>query len=123
MSVRDKVGRDVGELCGLDPIGIAATDDVEAFLAVAPDCVSYMPYRRASRRRGGSAGEPIDGLVVGPAEEHDMCHAVTVMQIGSSPSTAPSQCEDRLLGLVKSESVGSLSRSGQRVASRSTADR
>ena len=52
----DKVGRDVGELCGLDPIGIAATDDVEAFLALAPDCVSYMPYRRASRRRGGSAG-------------------------------------------------------------------
>ncbi len=25
----DKVGRDAGEICGLDPIGIAATDDVD----------------------------------------------------------------------------------------------
>lgn len=41
----DKVGRDVGELCGLDPIGVTATDDVEALLALEPDCVSYMAYR------------------------------------------------------------------------------
>ncbi|KPM55917.1 dihydrodipicolinate reductase [Frankia sp. R43] len=41
----DKVGRDVGELCGLDPIGVLATDDVEALLALEPDCVSYMAYR------------------------------------------------------------------------------
>ena len=39
----DKVGRDVGELCGIDPIGIAATDDVDALLALAPDCVVYNP--------------------------------------------------------------------------------
>jgi 2,4-diaminopentanoate dehydrogenase len=41
----DKVGRDVGELCGIDPIGVTATDDVEALLALDPDCVSYMAYR------------------------------------------------------------------------------
>jgi hypothetical protein len=41
----DKVGRDVGELCGIDPIGVIATDDVEALLAMEPDCVSYMAYR------------------------------------------------------------------------------
>jgi hypothetical protein len=41
----DKVGRDVGELCGLGPIGITATSDVDALVALAPDCVSYMPYR------------------------------------------------------------------------------
>jgi hypothetical protein len=41
----EKVGRDVGELCGIDPIGIAATDDVDALLALKPDCVTYMPYR------------------------------------------------------------------------------
>ena len=35
----DKVGRDVGELCGIEPIGITATDDVEALLALEPDCV------------------------------------------------------------------------------------
>ena len=40
----DKVGRDVGELCGVDPLGVVATDDVDALLALAPDCVSYMPY-------------------------------------------------------------------------------
>jgi hypothetical protein len=41
----DKVGRDVGELCGIEPLGISATDDVEALLALKPDCVSYMAYR------------------------------------------------------------------------------
>lgn len=39
----DKVGRDVGELCGIDPIGVAATDDVDALLALRPDCVVYNP--------------------------------------------------------------------------------
>lgn len=39
----DKVGRDVGELCGIDPLGVAATDDVEALLALKPDCVVYNP--------------------------------------------------------------------------------
>jgi hypothetical protein len=41
----EKVGRDVGELCGIEPLGITATDDVEALLALEPDCVSYMAYR------------------------------------------------------------------------------
>jgi hypothetical protein len=40
---RDKVGRDVGELCGVPPIGVTATDDVEAVLALQPDCVVYNP--------------------------------------------------------------------------------
>ena len=39
----DKVGRDVGELCGIDPVGITATDDVDALLALRPDCVVYNP--------------------------------------------------------------------------------
>jgi hypothetical protein len=38
-----KVGRDVGELCGLEPLGVAATDDVDALLALRPDCVVYNP--------------------------------------------------------------------------------
>ena len=37
----DKVGRDVGELCGIAPLGVTATDDVDALLALAPDCVCY----------------------------------------------------------------------------------
>jgi hypothetical protein len=39
----DKVGVDVGDLCGIDPVGIAATDDVDALLALGPDCVVYNP--------------------------------------------------------------------------------
>jgi 2,4-diaminopentanoate dehydrogenase len=39
----DKVGRDVGELCGIAPLGIAATNDVDALLALKPDCVVYNP--------------------------------------------------------------------------------
>lgn len=39
----DKVGRDVGELCGIDPVGVAATDDVDALLALEPDVVVYNP--------------------------------------------------------------------------------
>jgi hypothetical protein len=39
----NKVGRDAGELVGLPPLGVAATDDIEALLALEPDCVSYSP--------------------------------------------------------------------------------
>jgi 2,4-diaminopentanoate dehydrogenase len=39
----DKVGRDVGELCGIAPLGLKATDDVDALLALQPDCVVYNP--------------------------------------------------------------------------------
>lgn len=39
----DKVGRDVGELCGIAPMGVQATDDVAALLELKPDCVVYNP--------------------------------------------------------------------------------
>jgi hypothetical protein len=39
----DKVGRDVGALCGIDDVGVVATDDVAALLALRPDCVIYNP--------------------------------------------------------------------------------
>jgi hypothetical protein len=37
----DKVGVDAGTLAGIDPVGVAATNDVEALLALKPDCVCY----------------------------------------------------------------------------------
>src|SRR5215470_15901145 len=40
----DKVGRDAGELAGLQPIGVAATNSMEDVLALEPDCVLYMPH-------------------------------------------------------------------------------
>ncbi len=39
----DKSGRDVGELCGLPALGVAATTDVDALLALEADCVIYTP--------------------------------------------------------------------------------
>lgn len=37
----DKVGRDAGELCGLSPLGVIATGDKDAILAMPADCVCY----------------------------------------------------------------------------------
>ncbi len=39
----DKVGRDAGELAGIAPLGVAATNDVDALLALKPDAVVYNP--------------------------------------------------------------------------------
>ncbi|MGV0794656.1 NAD(P)H-dependent amine dehydrogenase family protein [Mycolicibacterium sp. XJ1819] len=39
----DKVGRDAGELAGIAPLGVAASNDVEALLATKPDVVVYNP--------------------------------------------------------------------------------
>lgn len=37
-----KVGKDAGELCGLKPTGVKATNKIEDVLAAKPDCVLYM---------------------------------------------------------------------------------
>ena len=39
----DKVGHDVGELCGIEPLEVQATNDVDTLLALKPDCVVYNP--------------------------------------------------------------------------------
>jgi hypothetical protein len=39
----DKAGRDVGELCGVGRLGVQATTDIEAILAMPADCVLYSP--------------------------------------------------------------------------------
>jgi len=39
----DKVGVDAGTLCGRQPVGVAATNDVDALIQLAPDCVVYTP--------------------------------------------------------------------------------
>ncbi len=40
----EKAGRDVGELCGLGPLGLAATTDVDELVALDVDCVVYAPF-------------------------------------------------------------------------------
>lgn len=37
----EKVGKDAGELANGEPIGVAATNDAEALIALRPDCVVY----------------------------------------------------------------------------------
>jgi len=39
----EKSGQDAGDLVGMEPIGVTATDDVDALLALKPDCVVYNP--------------------------------------------------------------------------------
>lgn len=39
----EKSGRDIGELCGLAPMGVTASDDTDAMLALEADCVLYAP--------------------------------------------------------------------------------
>lgn len=37
----DKAGRDAGEVVGIDPVGVAASNDTDALLALDADCVCY----------------------------------------------------------------------------------
>jgi hypothetical protein len=37
----DKAGRDAGEIIGIGPIGVMATNDADALIALNPDCVVY----------------------------------------------------------------------------------
>ena len=39
----EKVGKDAGELVGLPPTGVLATNDVEAIVALEADCVMFAP--------------------------------------------------------------------------------
>src|SRR5690349_24452364 len=48
-----KVGRDAGELCGIDPIGITATDELDALVALEPDALVHY---------GPTAAHPIDNI-------------------------------------------------------------
>ncbi len=49
----EKDGVDAGTLAGMDPIGVAATTDADALLALAPDCVCY-----------SASGEAMDAAAV-----------------------------------------------------------
>ena len=47
----DKAGRDLGEICGVAPIGVTATRDRDAVLAMEADCVLYMPQGEGDPQR------------------------------------------------------------------------
>src|SRR3954462_4282094 len=39
-----KVGRDAGEICGIAPVGVTATQDADALLAMDADCICYTAH-------------------------------------------------------------------------------
>jgi hypothetical protein len=43
VSSDDKVGKDVGDICGLEPLGVVATNDMDVLVAMQADCVMYSP--------------------------------------------------------------------------------
>jgi hypothetical protein len=45
----DKVGKDVGEICGIDPIGVKATNSLEELCALDADAVVYSPVLASTR--------------------------------------------------------------------------
>ena len=50
----DKVGRDSGEIVGVGPVGVRATDSLDEFLAIDADCVAYFAtdFGREPEARG-----------------------------------------------------------------------
>ncbi len=63
----DKVGRDVGELAGTNPIGIAATDDIDEIATSDADVVLHMP---------------LPSLVYGDNPSTDIDNFVTLLSAG-----------------------------------------
>lgn len=45
----DKVGRDVGEICGIDPIGVTASGTLDQICAIDADAVVYSPVLASTR--------------------------------------------------------------------------
>ena len=58
----EKVGRDVGELCGLEPLGVTATGDLDEICAIDADCVVYAPVL-ASTARSSACSSPGKNVV------------------------------------------------------------
>src|ERR1700681_693230 len=63
VSAPEKVGRDAGDICGIGPVGITATDDVDALVSLRPDALVFcgppppppthnLPLRGSSPRAG-----------------------------------------------------------------------
>jgi len=98
-----KVGRDAAELCGLDePTGVLATNDVEALLALQPDCVMYNalhidPDEVARILRAGvnvvTTSEFLTGAGIGPdataaLTEAALAGGATLLGTGVNPGFA-----------------------------------
>ena len=61
-----KAGRDAGEVCGTDPVGVTTTQDRDELLALGADCICYMAH---SDMR---PGEVVDDLASMLAAGHNV---------------------------------------------------
>lgn len=88
VSTGDKVGVDAGRLVGSAEIGIAATDDLDAIIALAPDCVLYCAT--AVRREADAIADIATYLEAG-------INVVTISTIPMVyPSAAPAEWQETL---------------------------
>ena len=78
----DKHGKDVGEILGPDPVGVAATTSAEEILALDADCVVYSPLMpnedevAALLRSGKNVVTPVGWVYPDPAKfggDHAAC--------------------------------------------------
>jgi hypothetical protein len=83
-----KVGRDVGEICGLGAIGVPATDDRDAILEMDADCVVYSPMLASPPdvvkllASGKNVVTPVGWVY--PFRSHDVAAIETACRQGSS---------------------------------------
>jgi 2,4-diaminopentanoate dehydrogenase len=71
----DKAGRDVGDLCGGQPMGVVATCDIDELLELVADCVIYSPVMADPNvvcrllASGKSVVTPLNWFFVGGRDE------------------------------------------------------
>lgn len=69
----EKVGRDVGELCGLDPLGVTASGRLDEICAIEADAVVYAPVMASTRdviallESGKNVVTPVGWIHPGPS--------------------------------------------------------
>ena len=82
----DKVGKDAGEILGVEPTGVIATDDRDAILAIDADAVSYNPL-------GGT-------LDAGEGALDDICALLASGKNVVSSEIGRASCRERVYVLV-----------------------
>ena len=85
----EKAGRDAGDLAGIDPLGVVATDDADALIGLAPDCVVY------------AASGPERGAGAAPDYERLLSAGINVVTTTSTELVFPPSADDALRGRLE----------------------
>ena len=83
----DKVGSDAGELGGGDPMGLAATNDADALIALRPECVVYAAS--GPQRDAGAIPDYLKLLGAGINVVSTSTHGYLVTMLRSSAPSTP----------------------------------